>query len=131
MNLSKLYLKYIIKGKWCFIFFNIFFICLFLFLTLSIDVNVYRTYESKLDKYNQVITISEHVEFKDDLIFLYENRNDAVYSSKVIDVVETEKEVKFKVINIVNLNENIFVDLFVETESLIKNILIRAGNSYD
>jgi hypothetical protein len=132
-KVSRLYIKYIIKSKVIFCAFLAVGIIGFLFMTMSLKLDLVKRYEAYFD--NNKIVIQEELD-DIDFLYAYKSLNERVY---LFDVREIERVEQYTIIYVENEDENIKKNLLgiVRLEmvtgetSLFDLIYIRAGKKRD
>ena len=126
------YVKYTAKDPIVFILLLILAISSILLLTFNTRVSVYSTYEGKF--IGQVISINGCVDVKGDSLYVYTNRNDAIYTARVSSIEFYGETTNIQIKENQNLNildkGNIKIDIPVRQITLLERVFLRGGKSY-
>lgn len=129
-SFSQAYVKYIVKTPILFYAFLSIGIGIFLYMTLSIQMDVRVTYEAKYEKGDIVFFSSKPVEWEK--IYIYKDRNEKVYSVSVDSAVFEDNTATLHIKEADNsafkeLSGDVYVDVTKTTESLFERIFKKAG----
>jgi hypothetical protein len=107
-------------------------ICLFLYLTIPLNMDVMKTYTASY--HNGAIISSDEIPVIPDKVYAYNNRNEKVYSVKVINEKTEENKMILQIAdsdrtNIEGLPDTFSIDVKVGEQSLFSRIFEKAGKS--
>ena len=131
-SFSQIYIKYIIKTPVLFFLYISIGVGLFLFMTLSLQLDVMATY--KASYHDGMVFIISKDPIDANKIYLYEDRNEKVYTV-LVDHMEFEESTVIFHIQEADiaaadiLTGDITVDVINSKESLFKKIFIKAGKN--
>lgn len=127
-----LYVKYAIKTPLIFYLFIFGGVCLFIYLTLTVRLDVLKSFPAKCES-NSVIVYSDISEIECQKLYLYRNRNAKVVVVRVENMTIVDDGVTiFTVLaqDIPLLSEvsgDITAEVATYSESLLKRIFVKAG----
>jgi hypothetical protein len=129
---ANLYVKYTAKNPIVFISLIILAIIAILLLTFNTKVSIYSTYEGGF--VGQAISIDGRVTVSGDSVYMYTNRNDAIYTAKVSSIEYHGEKTSIQIKDAQNLNNldkgNMKIDIPVKQITLFQRVFLRGGKSY-
>jgi hypothetical protein len=133
-SLSSYYVKYIIKTPLVFSLFLLFFICLFLVMTSSIQLDVVQPFEAMMDGSILKLPLGSPVIMHKDILYFYFDRNERVYKGliKGIEIGDDGIYMDISADDFPGAGEagrKAHVDIIVGEQSLLKRMFLRAGRN--
>jgi hypothetical protein len=126
---SRLYVKYLIKTPLLFYLFFSIGAILFVYMTISVRIDVMKTYDASYK--DGVITIAANENIITEKIFVYSNRNEKIYGVHIDKVVNEEDRMYIYVAQgddaFEKLLDDIKVDMVIGKQSLLERIFVKAG----
>ena len=122
---SNLYVKYFIKSPMLFYVFLLVGVMLFLYLSLSLQLDVVEHATANIS--GDTVIVAGEWELTSNAIHLYTDRNDIVHRLNVTNVTFSGGNTLFSVDNPNNLYGEFEVDIAVGTQTLFHRIFVRAG----
>ncbi len=103
---------------------------LFLFgVTLTTKVDVIKTYNVKIE--NDKICIQNASDFMPDEVYVYENRNEAVYKIKIEpEMVSRENnslEISVNQLSFIPQSDYVYIDIPIQKITLFRRVFIQGG----
>lgn len=103
---------------------------LFLFgVTLTTKVDVIKTYNVKIE--NNKICIQNASDFMPDEVYVYENRNEAVYKIKIEpEMVSRENnslEISVNQLSFIPQSDYVYIDIPIQKITLFRRVFIQGG----
>lgn len=103
---------------------------LFLFgVTLTTKVDVIKTYNVKIE--NDKICIQNASDFMPDEVYVYENRNEAVYKVKIEpEMVSRENnslEISVNQLSFIPQSDYVYIDIPIQKITLFRRVFIQGG----
>lgn len=103
---------------------------LFLFgVTLTTKVDVIKTYNVKIE--NDKICIQNASDFMPDEVYVYENRNEAVYKVKIEpEMVSWENnslEISVNQLSFIPQSDYVYIDIPIQKITLFRRVFIQGG----
>jgi hypothetical protein len=128
---QQLYVKYLIKNPALFYGFIGLFLIIFLVLSLSIKLDVVKSYPASIAG-NVISVESANAEaISGNKVYYYTNRNEKIYKSEANDISADDGEIKI----VITGNEQgeisgeINIDLVVGKQALLERIFVKAGKN--
>ncbi len=135
-KLVKFYIKYTIHKPVLFIFVIAVGLFSILCLSFTTKTNVISTYDCYIE--NGIVYVSKKIETQLDVIYLYSDRNEAVYMCSVIktqiidDVTSFELSKEEGIVNLQDWNmQKMKIDIPCEEMTLFKRVFIKGGRVYN
>lgn len=125
MNWSNLYVKYLIKNPLIFYLFLLIGAALFLFMTISLKLDVTQTTECKIS--GNTITISGEIKPVSEVIYLYTDRNDKIHKLTIESVLSQNGQTVIVFTNIAGLSREMKMDFVIAQQTLFERIFLEAG----
>lgn len=103
---------------------------LFLFgVTLTTKVDVIKTYNVKIE--NDKICIQNASDFMPDEVYVYENRNEAVYKIKIepemLSRENNSLEISVNQLSFIPQSDYVYIDIPVQKITLFRRVFIQGG----
>jgi len=128
-NFQRLYVKYLIKNPALFYGFIALFLAVFIGMSLTIKLDVVKSYPAKLTGNMIIVEKSDVTSTSYDCIYYYTNRNEKIYKAKVAGSFFDGGSL---IINLIKNEEtvgDITIDLIVGKQTLLERIFVKAGKS--
>lgn len=119
---SRLYVRYIIRRSTVFYLFLLTGIVVFLYLTISLDVDITQYVTISIE--DNVITLSGDYELQSDVIYLYQDRNDQVYRVAIEQIRIEEGQVQLITSNVAHLSGDMSAEIVIGSQTLFERILM-------
>lgn len=128
---ANLYVKMTAKSPVLFLVLIFLSVIIILYITLSTEVDVIQTYDVRLE--DNKITVPETMHYKPEKIYIYENRNNAIYSipveSKDIAYDDTSIIILIKQNPFENELTDVKVDIPIKKVTLFKRVFLQGGKN--
>ena len=125
---SKFYVKHIIKKPFVFYGFLGFGIGLFLYLSLTVKLDVVQSVPAEVSGHQ--ITLKGEHDLTTGVMYLYYDRNDRVYKLQAVRCTYEDGNTVCTVEDNQGLSGKMDADLVLGSETLLKRIFVKAGNEY-
>ena len=128
---SKFYVKYIIKNSFIFYTFLLISVGTFIFLTLTIKINIVETYSATVEGETVKLNDTSNLFLKFEEAYVYKDRNTEVIRISESDIDFSNNQIYINLLkyNPTSLHESdqINVDIVVGQRTLLETIFLRAG----
>jgi len=130
---NRYYIKYLIKSTKLFLIFLFVSTLLFYFLSVSIKLDIMKTYVGHIE--NGAVAIETDHMLESSLLYIYHEKEKIVYKIKPEEFLYQDGYQYFlcekkDIENLENLQE-LYVDVPVGKETLLERVLLKAGNAYE
>lgn len=124
---SRTYVKYIIKTPLVFYLFLAAGVMLFLYMTLSLKLDVMQTYDAAIS--GNTVTVSCEPHMVSDTVYLYSDKNEEIFKVKAEDIRTADGCIVFTVSSLAlsELRGDVCVELVVGRQTLFTRIFVNAG----
>ena len=125
-NFAALYHKYIIKNPVLFYSFLIVFIGLFLYMSLTLKLDVVQTMHTNISDDNY-ISLDNKYSIISDTVFLYNDRNEKIHKLKIEHIEIRDNKTLIFLNNSNDLYGEINIEIITGKQTLLEKIFIKAG----
>ncbi|MDD4297167.1 MAG: hypothetical protein PHC69_09445 [Ruminiclostridium sp.] len=130
-HFQRLYVKSLIKNPALFYVFLGVFVAVFLSSSLSLKLDIVRSYPSEASGCLITIFTDDNVKINDTRVYLYKNRNERIYKTEIDSYENSEGKTILKLVKNVDsdISGDVTVDIIIGQQSLLKRIFVKAGKN--
>ena len=122
---SRFYVKYVIKTPIIFYTFLIVGISLFIYLSLSLKLDIVQSIKANIAD-DKIVLNGEYHNISD-VIYLYNDRNEKIYKFKIKSTENENGKTVFFIDSDINLSGDVNIDIVIGNRTLFERIFVKAG----